>query len=301
MSANSKIEWTEHTFNPWWGCSKVSPGCANCYAESFSKRVGFKIWGQDAERRYFGDKHWSEPVKWDREAAKLGVMHRVFCGSMCDIFEDRPGLEDPRLTVFDLAEATPNLLWLFLTKRPQNANDMIPSRWRAKWPRNAMLGVTIEDQPRLEERMPYIAALSVIFPGIKVFASCEPLLSALDWHDHWLEHFVWIIGGGESGHHARPMHPDWIRKLRNDCESRRDMGRPWPLPFLFKQWGEYCQWSQTTDEAAVRFGAQPDRAIKLGKRDAGRLLDGRTWDGIPILTYGPQLPGVTCCGAEAHV
>ena len=280
MSANSKIEWTEHTFNPWWGCEKVSPGCTHCYAESFSKRVGFAIWGHGTERRYFGVKHWSEPVKWDNTARTLGVMHRVFCGSMCDVLEDRDGLTDPRMTAFDLADATPNLLWLFLTKRPENAVAMLPTRWRKSWPRNVALGVTIEDQPRLELRMPNVMNIHQAFPGVSMFASCEPLLSSLEWRIpglNWandtMEYFDWVIGGGESGNGCRQMEISWIRKLRNDCEERTDMGRPWPVPFLFKQWG--------------------------GRLPGGpRELDGRTWDGIPILSYGPQLPGVKCFGAD---
>lgn len=128
MGETTEILWADATFNPWWGCVKVSEGCKNCYAESFSKRVGFKIWGQDTDRRFFGDKHWADLVKWDTAAKQDGVMRSVFCGSMCDIFEDRPGLEDPRATVFDMADALPNLLFLFLSKRPQNALEMLPAR-----------------------------------------------------------------------------------------------------------------------------------------------------------------------------
>jgi protein gp37 len=290
MGENSRIEWTEHTFNPAWGCTKVSEGCAHCYAETWAKRTGFKIWGQDAERRFFGDKHWAEPIKWDAEAKKLGVMHRVFCGSMCDIFEDREDMIDPRMAAFDLADATPNLLWLFLTKRPQNARAFLPPRWAGNgcWPRNIMLGATIENQQRLIERVRHLRGILREFPGASFFASCEPLLSSLDWKEaeqgygDSLDLFDWVIGGGESGPGARPMHIDWIRKLRDDCEERTDMARPWPVQFLFKQWGEY-----------------DSQGRKAGKKYAGRVLDGRTWDGVPHLTYGPQLPGVDNHGAVA--
>ena len=292
MGKNSEIAWTEHTFNPWWGCTKISEGCAHCYAETWAKRTGFKIWGDNADRRYFGDKHWSEPVKWDSAAAKLGVMHRVFCGSMCDIMENQHSLpqsdhvREARDRVFrQLVPTTPNLLWLFLTKRPESAASLLPPEWRGSgnWPRNVMLGVTIENDRRLLERMPHVVELHRLFPGILTFASCEPLLSALNWtsprwrgtgcnENDWLEYLDWVIGGGESGNGARPMDQLWIRKLRDDCQDRDDMGRPWPLPFLFKQYG--------------------------GMRPGGdRLLDGRTWDGVPHLPYGPQLPGVENYGA----
>lgn len=263
MGETTEIIWAESTFNPWWGCSKVSEGCAHCYAESFSKRVGFKIWGRDAERRFFGEKHWAEPLRWDAAARKRGVMHRVFCGSMCDILEDGGDLIQPRHAVFILAKNTPNLLWLFLTKRPENAFAMLPDAWRKEWPRNAMLGVTIENRKRLDERIIHVAGIHRQFPGVSMFASCEPLLSALGWelsayyNYNALKYFDWVIAGGESGVGHRPMNVEWVRKLRNDCESRTDMGRPWPVPFLFKQWG----------------GLHP--------KDGGRLLDGRTWDGVP--------------------
>src|SRR5579859_1859246 len=120
MAANSKISWTDHTFNPWWGCVKVSPACDHCYAESFSKRVGQNIWGVDSPRRFFGDKHWTEPLKWNRDALKdFGRPARVFCASMADVFEVRDDLIPHRIRLFDLIKDTPNLLWNLLTKRAQ--------------------------------------------------------------------------------------------------------------------------------------------------------------------------------------
>ncbi len=328
--SKTTIEWTEYTFNPWWGCTKISEGCAKCYAETFSRRVGFAeggskfpIWGDSAERRFFGDKRWAEPLRWNAAAEKLGVMHRVFCGSMCDILEDREDVVDARKRAFALVEDTPNLLWLFLTKRPENAGSMLPRHWSGNgwWPRNAMLGVTIENQKRLEERMPCVEQLHHLFPGIHMFASCEPLLSGLDWRSgnyDLLQFFDWVIGGGESSPGARPMHPDWIRKLRDDCAERTDMGRPWPVPFLFKQWGEYMHGSAFRADAVIvlndgrtgKCGDGFDQATvnawpryrsemmaPVGKKAAGRTLDGCTWDGVPHLPYGPQLPGIENYGA----
>src|SRR5688572_457301 len=110
MGANSAIEWTDNTFNPWWGCQRVSPGCEHCYAETFDRRVhgrGNEHWGPSADRRFFGDKHWAEPRKWNREAEESGVRQRVFCASMADVFEDRRDLDDQRARLWDLIRETP--------------------------------------------------------------------------------------------------------------------------------------------------------------------------------------------------
>jgi protein gp37 len=112
----SRIEWTDHTFNPWWGCSKVSPGCAHCYAKGISRRFSGDIWGKDANRRFFDDPHWQNPVKWNAEALRSGGRYRVFSASMTDVFEDRADLVPHRERLFALIEATPALDWQSLTK-----------------------------------------------------------------------------------------------------------------------------------------------------------------------------------------
>src|SRR5215831_14997448 len=114
MAENSKIEWTDHTFNPWWGCTKVSPACEHCYAEAWAKRVGQQVWGPKSLRRTFGDKHWHEPVKWNRDAEKSDVRRRVFCASMADVFEKRKDLDAQRIRLWGLIESTPALDWLLL-------------------------------------------------------------------------------------------------------------------------------------------------------------------------------------------
>lgn len=143
MGENSKIEWTHHTFNTWWGCVKVSPACDNCYAESLSKRFG-DHWGPKAEYRTFSDKHWNEPLRWNRAAEKAGERHRVFCASMADVFDNRAP-EGARERLWALIRQTPHLDWLLLTKRPQNIAEMLPEDWGDGYP-NVWLGVTVENQ-----------------------------------------------------------------------------------------------------------------------------------------------------------
>lgn len=229
MSTNSRIEWTDHTFNPWWGCTAVSPACDHCYAEGFAKRVGFSetgskfpIWGKDAERRFFGDKYWSAPVKWDKAAAKSGRRARVFCGSMCDVMEEYAGtahlvsenILESREWLYRLIGWTPNLDWLLLTKRPQNFKRFLPSRWVENPQPNVCGMTTVESRDYLWR----VDALQCT-PFASRALSCEPLLGELD-----IEHQLarggihQVICGGESGPGARPMPVEWARSLRDQCQ-----------------------------------------------------------------------------------
>lgn len=246
---DSKIEWTDHTFNPWWGCVRVSPACQHCYAETFAKRTGHHVWGVDAPRRFFGAKHWQEPAKWNREAAEAGERKRVFCASMADVFEDRPELEDPRGYLFGIIEGTPMLDWLLLTKRPENIERMLPSDWLTHPKANVWLGTTVEDGPR-QERIDSLRRV----PAVVRFLSCEPLLASIAPNLHGIS---WVICGGESGPGARPMRSNWPRTLRDHCVANG-------VAFHFKQWGDH-------DEHGHR----------VGKKAAGRLLDGREWNELP--------------------
>lgn len=211
MGKNSRIEWTHHTFNPWWGCVKVSPACTHCYAERDSKRFGFALWGPDSERRFFGDKHWNEPLKWNRTAGLEGDRHRVFCASMADVFEDRPELDPHRTRLWNLIEETSNLDWLLLTKRPENAPRMLP--WKT-CPTNVWFGVTMEDQEWLLHRLEAFKAVSA---RIK-FVSIEPMLGPVDLSP-LAGHVHWVIAGAESGNGARHTHIDWVRSLRDWCHG----------------------------------------------------------------------------------
>ncbi len=307
MGANSSIEWTDHTFNPWWGCVKVSPGCHHCYAETLSKRFGNNIWGpaKTTSRRTFGPKHWAEPFKWNAEAAKAGQRKRVFCASMADVFEAHPMLDDERAKLWVLIEATPNLDWLLLTKRPENIMRMTPDAWALGLPANVWAGTSVEDQQRADERIPELLRV----PARVRFLSCEPLLGPInldhylidDWtriggnvHYHDRPALHWVISGGESGPGARPMHPDWARGLRDQCVAAG-------VAYHFKQWGEYAPvpWNKPDPKPALCVGINGSSVCaqvghvagfrtadevcmeRMGKHAAGRLLDGRTWDELP--------------------
>lgn len=247
MSANSKIEWTDHTFSPWWGCAKVSPACDFCYAEAWAKRTGFPgLWGVDAARRSFGDKRWAEPLKWERLAVKEGRRFRVFCASMADVF-DKNAPEGARDRLWELILATPHLDWLLLTKRIGNVSRMVPQSWMVgHWPANALLGISVVNQPEADRDIPKLLALQARVR----FLSCEPLLGPIDLNRIVLASNVsitgtdprfdklnftvsalrgaqsfkwppvnWVIVGGESGHKARPMEVEWARSLKIQCEA----------------------------------------------------------------------------------
>jgi protein gp37 len=280
MAKDSAIEWTHHTFNPWWGCTKVSPGCKYCYAETWARRVGQDVWGARAPRRELSDPYWHQPLAWDAEAVRLKERRRVFCASMADVFEDRRDLDAKRARLWPLIEQTPHLDWLLLTKRPQNVARLAP--FGGRWPDNVWLGATAENQKWLDKRMLELAAI----PAKVLFLSCEPLLGPLDF-SRWVDDarrgdrrlVDWVIAGGESGHHARPAHPEWFTSIRNQCV---DAG----IRFHFKQWGN---WRPVTPEQVngyrhrILFRSNGDKIIvaNVGKKTAGRALEGKTWDEFP--------------------
>jgi protein gp37 len=221
MGEKTGIAWADHTFNPWWGCMKVSPGCVHCYAETLAHRYGHEVWGPDGVRRFFGDRHWAEPMAWWRRAVKDGVRRRVFCGSMCDVFEDLPGLYGQRARLFELIEATPDLDWLLLTKRPENIVGMTPGDF-GNWP-NVWIGTSVEDQRRADVRVPHLLRV----PAAIHFLSIEPLLGPIDlWRVNEADvaspsvcEIDWAIIGGESGPLARPMDLAWARTLLGQCRE----------------------------------------------------------------------------------
>jgi protein gp37 len=367
MAENTEISWTDATFNPWMGCTKVGPGCDHCYAENLMDTRHHKVmWGAGNPRVRTGVKNWNLPVRWNArpfyectgcgwrgEKTKKGfeicatkdcfsmefkpARRRVFCSSLADVFDNEV---DPtwRDDLFSLIEATPNLDWLLLTKRIGNVKHQARPRWmQTKWPDNVWLGATIVNQEEADRDIPKLLAV----PARVRFLSMEPLLGpvelegheyslalglgeGVDWltghtsqhssifggstapwinrpdydwpQDHKEPRVHWVIVGGESGHHARPLHPDWVRSLRDQCASTA-------TPFHFKQWGEWVPYEHSSQapylhsqngkeidgHALPDFESEDGRAQKewvcdfanqilarnVGKKAAGRLLDGK--------------------------
>ncbi|OWV44240.1 DUF5131 family protein [Mameliella alba] len=296
MAEHSKIEWCDHTFNPWIGCTKVSPACDHCYAEAWDNRFGGERWGPHASRTRTSPANWHKPLKWDREAAEAGTRARVFCASLADVFDNHRSIgAEWRWDLWKLILDTPNLDWLLLTKRPQNIERLAPVTWRVDgFPPNVWLGTTVENQAEADRRIPHLLAT----PARVRFLSCEPLLGPVDltrWSgltddvDFGLD---WVIAGGESGPGARPSNPAWFRDLRDQCAAA-------DVPFHFKQWGEWhpgdglgddidgcafgCfdgagRWVQPVQQD---FAASRRTMFRTGKKRAGRTLDGVTHDGFP--------------------
>lgn len=229
MAENSKIEWTHHTFNPWRGCTKISPGCANCYAETMSHRNPKTLgeWGPNGVRVIAAESYWRLPLKWNKQAAKAGERHRVFCASLADVFEDRPELIDARKRLFRLIHATAHLDWLLLTKRPENIAkhqelfadeiDTYEAEAFSKvWMRRVWLGVSVENQAAADERIPLLLQC----PAAVRFLSVEPLLGrVLMPYCPTGPMIDWVIVGCESGSHRRPMQQEWAESLASQCRA----------------------------------------------------------------------------------
>lgn len=220
MGQKTAIAWADHTFNPAWGCVKVSPGCKNCYAEDRSRRFGGDCWGPGKERRTFGPKHWAEPLRWNRAAQRDGVRRRVFCASMCDIWEDHPTIDKARADLWIVIASTPWLDWLLLTKRPERIIGRLPDFWGSGWP-NVWLGTSIENNDHVW-RANALRDVSAVL----LFISYEPALGPLDWLN--LHGIGWVIYGGESGPHFRDHDVQWARDMRGRCGAA-------DIPFFYKQ------------------------------------------------------------------
>lgn len=264
MSEKTGIAWCDHTFNPWWGCSPVSAGCENCYAQALAKQYGRACFG-DKPRWMTSDNNWLRPRKWDRWAEETEERRLVFCGSMMDWAENCQQINPFRYRLWDLIKGTPYLTWLLLTKRADRIAECLPDDWGDGY-KNVWLGVTTENQAMADERIPLLLQV----PAVCRFVSLEPMLEPVD---PWMQVIVcphcrsrtiidkdpsdlktysqdvisrrtcdcggrreiggkldWIIVGGESGPGYRPMDLDWARKLRDDC-------RETAVPFFFKQSG----------------------------------------------------------------
>ena len=324
MSENTLIEWADHTFNPWVGCTKVSPGCDHCYAEGWAKRSGSVEWG--GERRRTRPANWAMPVKWNTQAKAEGRRFHVFCSSLADVFDNQVPTEW-RDDLFELIRATPHLDWLLLTKRIGNVGNMlpVPFDFDRLYP-NVWLGATVVSQAEADRDVPKLLALDARVR----FLSIEPMLGPVSLnaipirgggHQEFdpivtvnaLRSWVarpridWVICGGESGPSARPMHPQWARELRDQCATAG-------VPFMFKQWGEWVprsdcyhrfadgkscadmdpsasKWPCTRltysghDGRDMANASDGDDAYmqRVGKKMAGRLLDGVTHDEFPLI------------------
>lgn len=281
MAEHTEISWAHSTFNPWIGCTKVSPGCDHCYAEVLDRNrfsrtlpdavlVGREIqrpqvihWGPGAPRHRTSESNWNLPRKWNRQAEASGQPWRVFCASLADVFDN----EVPpawRWDLFDLIRETQHLTWMILTKRIGNAEEMLPGGWYchgAPWDArclgpypNVWLGITVVNQEEADRDIPKLLAV----PAAVRWLSCEPLLGPLDLRRYLVDRrpesprVDWVIVGGESGKDARPMRQSWALDVRNDCRSHS-------VPFHFKQWG----------------GARP--------KDGGHLLEGQEERAFPSL------------------
>lgn len=256
MAEVSKIEWTDSTFNPWIGCTKIAPACDHCYAADLANRYGWVEWGNHPRKRT-STALWGEPRKWQRKAVEFYAEHgrrqRVFCASLADVFDNQvPG--DWRADLWTLIRETPDLNWLLLTKRPQNIEKMLPEFW-GEIKGHVWLGTTVEDQEHADQNIPYLLKHDAAVR----FLSVEPMLGPMDLTNYTdFNHDIdWVIAGGESGPHARPSDPAWFRSLRDQCAAAG-------VAFLFKQWGEWVG---------------DDRR---GKKLAGRHLDGELHDGFPV-------------------
>lgn len=295
MGEFTGISWTHATFNPWWGCQFVggSPACAPaegeeggvCYAYTWDKRMGGNNWGADGPRRFFGDKHWAEPLKWNKKAEKAGSRIRVFCMSMGDWAEGRPDQHEHLERLWELIRQTPWLDWLMLTKRPQLIGKLYPQEWQRNPLPNVWMGITTENQKWLDNRWDFLKRIDAAV----YWLSIEPLFGRVVLPADFLSlgKRAWAVVGGQSGSHAVAMHPDWPRAIRDQCISAG-------VPYHFKQHGEWVSFrdSQLVSlngnirQVEVEQSENPDQCrrvtlVHIGKKAAGRTLDGRTWDEFP--------------------
>ncbi len=295
MSSNSKIEWTDRTWNPVTGCKKVSTGCANCYAERDWKRLS-----ANSKTVYFGRKFTDvkchpelleQPLHWRKPAM-------VFVNSMSDLFHPDVPFEFFR-DVLSIIMRTPQHTYQVLTKRPERILEFLEQVRRFSgsddpggFPPNLWLGVSVEDQATANERIPTLLRI----PAAVRFVSAEPLLGDVDLHlsahqadiiwrrthggDFERNFLHWVIVGGESGVKARAMHPDWVRSIRDQCQAAG-------VPFFFKQWGEWAYIENYHFGSTTKVHTFPDGQLvarfgrKAIKDVLGRTLDGKEWNEMP--------------------
>ncbi|WP_158810274.1 DUF5131 family protein [Beijerinckia sp. L45] len=319
MGDTTNIEWADHTWSPWIGCTKISPACDGCYAAHLmDTRLGRVEWGPHGERRRTSKSYWRRLAAWDADARRAERMATVF-PSLCDPFDNAVGV-DLRLEWFVEIRAYPNLLWLLLTKRPQNIVRMVKEV--GFMPPNIAFGTTCEDRKRVETNLPHLMVAAGLRPKF-LFMSAEPLLEDLGDLTPWLggdantsegrfERGIkigddgWpvlpalgqVITGGETdqgAHKARPSRYDWYRNVRDQCAAHG-------TPYLHKQNGVWVEIPKYRlgdpgeivwpDGAVGRGNANEHGGAgvlmrRVGKKAAGRLLDGVNHDGFPVVPARP--------------
>ena len=237
MGKTTGISWTDHTFNCWIGCTKVSAGCDNCYAETLDRRWGGDHWGKGAPRKQMSEHYWNEPLRWNKAAQAAGVRRKVFCASMADVMDDEAP-EGTRERLWALIDRTPNLVWQLLTKRPQRYMRYLPKRFVS---RNVWLGVSAENQEFYNVRWPILRRVTRHF-DCPSWISYEPALGPLSMEkwaaeqqgdEDYLDYYPdWIIFGGESGNGRRPMEIQWAEDLLRECRENASVTK-----FFMKQLG----------------------------------------------------------------
>lgn len=240
---SSKIEWTEETWNPVTGCDKVSDGCKHCYAEVMAKRL--KAMNTPGYENGFEVSILENRLT---QPLKKKKPTKYFVNSMSDLFHEKVSFEFID-KVFDVIDQTPHHIYQILTKRSARMAEYFKTRTA---PSNAWIGVTVENKKQGLRRIDHLRTIDATIR----FLSVEPLLEDLG--EINLKNIDWVIVGGESGPKARPMKPEWAENIQEQCEQSN-------VSFFFKQWGGW--------------GAD---GKKRSKKDNGRLLKGRTWDGMPI-------------------
>jgi protein gp37 len=270
MGEITSISWTDHTWNPWIGCTKVSPGCTNCYADRQNKRYGWtRGWGNGQERHITAASNWNEPSRWAKKARAAGRREKVFCASLADVFDHEAPIS-ARQSLWQIIKSTSDILdWQLVTKRPHRISPVMredgldPDYFLSN---RVWLITSTENQEWFDKRVPEVLKIPAVVHGI----SAEPLLGAIDARKYlrpnpcpvcngfpsipvpneeggykpcptcllskngqgYTNSLDWVIVGGESQSGARPMHPDWPRSLRGQCLEAG-------VPLFFKQWGEW--------------------------------------------------------------
>jgi len=307
MADETLISWADMTFNPWIGCTRVSPACDGCYAAHLMEtRMGRVQWGGPGAgagtRSRTSVANWRKPLAWNKAAGAAGKRPFVFCSSLADVFDNEVPTEW-RADLFELIETTPNLIWLLLTKRPQNIVKMVKEI--RLMPSNIAFGSTVEDRDRVKKNLPHLIVAAGLRP-LFLFASCEPLIGDLGDLSPWMrgdaetqrlaegERFEngfkigadgwpkipaigWWITGGETdqgSHKARPTHPDWFRSIRDQALNHG-------LAYHHKQNGEWVSVSEVAGDGPHFTFDDGATVRRIGKKLSGRTIDGVTHDAFP--------------------